>query len=173
MSEPEVPVTVSVAFPNAATLLAVSVSVLTSTVGLGDSDAVTPLGSPEMARLTLPLNPYSGMTETVDVPELPCPMFRLLVWSVKLGAKTPRARVVVAETEPEVPVMVSVVIPRAAPTLAVRVRVLLLLVGFGEKDAATPLGRPEMARLTLPLKPYKGWTKTVDVPELPCPMFRL
>jgi hypothetical protein len=62
--------------------------------------------------------------------------------------------VVVAVKEPEVPVMVSVYCPTGAELLAVSVNVLQLLVGFGLKDAVTPLGSPEVtARSTLPVNP--------------------
>ena len=63
--------------------------------------------------------------------------------------------------EPEVPVMVSVYCPMLAELLAVSVKVLLPVVGFGLKDAVTPLGRPDVtAKLTLPLNPYWGFTLT-------------
>ncbi len=67
-----------------------------------------------------------------------------------------------AVSDPEVPVMVSVKVPSAAVLLAVKVRMLvpiellLVEVGFGENDAVTPLGRPVTARFTLPLNPYSG-----------------
>jgi hypothetical protein len=64
--------------------------------------------------------------------------------------------VVLAVREPEVPVMVRVEDPMLAVLLAVNVRVLVPVAGFGEKDAVTPLGRPVTARLTLPLNPYCG-----------------
>jgi hypothetical protein len=55
---------------------------------------------------------------------------------------------------PDVPVMVTVVgPPAAAEPLAVRVKVLVLVVLVGLKDAVTPLGSPEAAKATLPLKP--------------------
>lgn len=56
---------------------AVSVSVLLEVVGLVEKAAVTPLGSPETDRFTLPVNPYSEYTETLEVPEDPCPMLKL------------------------------------------------------------------------------------------------
>jgi len=90
---------------------------------------------------------------------------------VKSGVKTPKAKVVVADREPDVPVMVSVVVPRAAVLLAVSVSVVLPVVGFGEKDAVTPAGRPVMARFTLPLNPYCGFTEIPNVPELPWPIY--
>ncbi len=60
--------------------------------------------------------------------------------------------------EPDVPVMVTVYCPRVAALLAVSVRVLLPVVGLGEKDAVTPLGSPETERFTLPVKPYCEFT---------------
>jgi hypothetical protein len=41
----------------------------------------------------------------------------------------------------------------AAALLAVSVRLLSEVVGFGLKDAVTPLGRPETERFTLPMNP--------------------
>jgi hypothetical protein len=72
-----------------------------------------------------------------------------------------------AVTLPEVPVMVTVKVPAVAGLLAVSVIMLEPVVGFGAKDAVTPLGRPDAARLTLPVNPYCGFTLTVDVPEVP------
>lgn len=88
---------------------------------------------------------------------------------MKLGALTLRARVVVAVTEPEVPVIVRVVGPTGAVPAAVSVSVLEPMVGFGEKDAVTPLGRPVTERFTLPVNPYCGFTMTVVVPVVPWP----
>lgn len=62
---PDVAVTVTANRPVAAELLAVSVNALFTPeelgeieTGLGDWDAVTPLGKPETERFTLPLKPY-------------------------------------------------------------------------------------------------------------------
>jgi hypothetical protein len=52
--------------------------------------------------------------------------------------------------------MVSMYCPRLAVLLAVSVSTLFPVVGFGLKDAVTPLGRPETARVALPLNPYCG-----------------
>jgi hypothetical protein len=49
--------------------------------------------------------------------------------------------------------MVTVAAPRVAEALAVRVNVLVVVVLDGLKDAVTPVGRPEAARLTVPVKP--------------------
>jgi hypothetical protein len=84
---PEVPVIVTVEVPTVAELLAFSVSTLDPVVGLVPNDAVTPVGKPEAARVTLPVNPPASATVIVSVP--------LLLWvtdkvdaegeSVKLG----------------------------------------------------------------------------------------
>jgi len=79
-----------------------------------------------------------------------------------------RAMVVVAISVPEVPVMPMVELPVAAVLLAVSVRVLVpVLVGLGLKPAVTPLGRPEAARVTLPLNPLAGVTTMELVLLLP------
>ncbi len=56
--------------------------------------------------------------------------------------------------EPDVPVMDTVYCPTEVELLAVSVRLLFEVAGLGEKDAVTPLGKPEMVRFTLPLNPY-------------------
>jgi hypothetical protein len=55
---------------------------------------------------------------------------------------------------PEVPVTVTVYGPWGIELLGVRVRVLLELVTAGLNVAVTPLGSPEIARLTSPLNPF-------------------
>jgi len=74
---PEVPVMVTVDVPVAAVLLAVSVNVLVPVVLEGLKDAVTPLGSPEADKLTLPLKPFSGLTVMVLLPFEPWAIVRL------------------------------------------------------------------------------------------------
>ena len=75
---PDVPVMVTVAGPVAAVLLAVSVNVLVLAVLLGLNDAVTPLGKPDADKLTLLLNPPSGVTVMVLAPLVPCGMVKLV-----------------------------------------------------------------------------------------------
>jgi hypothetical protein len=84
---PEVPVIVTVAVPVVAVPLAVSVSTLVLVVGFVPKVAVTPLGNPEAASVTLPVNPPRSLTVIVLVPLLPCVIVRLLgeAESVKLG----------------------------------------------------------------------------------------
>jgi hypothetical protein len=74
---------------------------------------------------------------------------------------------------PEVPVMFTVEVPVAAVLFAVSVRVLVLVVLLGLKDAVTPLGMPEAARPTLPVKPFMTLTVTVLEPLAPCAIVRL
>ena len=71
---------------------------------------------------------------------------------------------------PDVPVMVTVEVPLVAVALAVKVSVLVELVGFGLNCAVTPLGRPEAFKLTLPEKPLTGTTVIWLVPLAPCAM---
>lgn len=93
---PEVPVMITVAFPVVAELLAVRVRTLVAVVGLVPNVAVTPLGRPEAASVTLPVNPFKSVTVMVLVPLLPCVIVRLLgeSESVKLGVAAP-ARVLI------------------------------------------------------------------------------
>ena len=65
------------------------------------------------------------------------------------------------------PVIVTVDVPVVAVPLAVNVSVLVLVVLLGLNDAVTPLGRAEVARLTLPVKPFCGVTVIVLVPLVP------
>ena len=73
---------------------------------------------------------------------------------MKPGALTVSVMGVVAVREPEVPVMVTIACPAAALLLAKRVIVLFPVAGLGEKDAVTPLGKPEALKVTPLEKPY-------------------
>jgi hypothetical protein len=76
---------VTVALPVVAVLDAVKVSVLVPVVEAGLKDAVTPLGSVPVLRLTLPANPPIGVTVTVLVPVLPCTTVALVPDREKSG----------------------------------------------------------------------------------------
>ena len=80
---------------------------------------------------------------------------------------TARLIVAVCGVKPsEVPVMTSIVAPVVAVLLAIRVKVLV--VGLVEvNEDVTPLGRPEAARITLPVKPPVGFTVIVPGTLLP------
>ena len=68
---PDVPVIVTVAVPVVAVRLAVRVSLLVPVAGLGLNAAVTPVGNPDAANVTLPLNPPNGVIVTVLEPLAP------------------------------------------------------------------------------------------------------
>jgi hypothetical protein len=69
--------------------------------------------------------------------------------------------------------MVMLPVPKVALLLAVKVRVLEPLAGFGLKEGVTPPGKPEADRLTLPLKPLDGVMVMVLLPFAPCVTVRL
>jgi hypothetical protein len=75
---PEAPDTVTVEVPAAALLDALNVSVLVFVAAVGLNAAVTPVGSPLTEKVTVPVNPFSGVTVMV------------------LGALPPGARLIVA-----------------------------------------------------------------------------
>jgi hypothetical protein len=68
---PDVPVIVTMEDPVTAVLLAVRVSTLLPAVGFVPNEAVTPLGKPDAAIVTLPVNPPTSVTLIVLVPLLP------------------------------------------------------------------------------------------------------
>lgn len=78
-----------------------------------------------------------------------------------------RERVVVLVELPEVPVTVTVKVPVAAVPVAERVKRLLVVAGFVPNVALTPLGTPEAAIVTLPLKPFSGLMEMVVETEVP------
>lgn len=82
---------------------------------------------------------------------------------------TVSAMVVLAVVLPLVPVTVTVTGPPiVAVLLAVSVSVLALVEDVGLNEAVTPLGRPLTANVTLPVKPFLGFTEIVSVALLPC-----
>ena len=94
--------------------------------------------------------------------------------NVKLGpAATVSVTVVVAVKLPEVPVMVTVAVPTVAVALAVSVITLLVVDDAGLNAAVTPLGRPDAAKVTLPVNPFTGVTVMVLVPFEPWTTDRL
>src|SRR5580658_2394024 len=94
---PEVPVMVTVDVPVVAVELAVSVNTLVPVVGFVPNAAVTPLGRPDAASVTLPVNPPASVTVIVLVPLLPWVTDRLLgvAESVKLGVADPANRLMI------------------------------------------------------------------------------
>jgi hypothetical protein len=100
---------VTVEVPSVAVLLAVNVTTLEPVVGLVENVAVTPLGRPDAARVTLPVNPPTAVTVTVDVFVAP--------WlTVREAGAAPRVKVLGVT----VTVVICVI---AAPVAGVTVRV--------------------------------------------------
>ena len=132
LSEPEVPVTVTVAAPVVAVAEAVNVSTEVAlpfaggVTGLTENPAVTPLGKPVavkvvaelklfwlvMVMVLVPLLPWTTVTEAGDAP---------MVKFGEAAALTVSAKVVLAFRLPEVPLMVTVAVPVVAVLLAVNV----------------------------------------------------
>jgi hypothetical protein len=158
LSVPDVPVIVTVAVPVAAVALAVKVSVLLLVAGLGLNAAVTPVGSPEAASVTLPENPLTEVMVMLLLPLAPpCVMVTAFGEAERLKAfrvfTVRLSTVVFLSVLPDVPVIVTVAVPVAAVALAVKVSVLLLVAGLGLNAAVTPVGSPEAASVTLPENP--------------------
>jgi len=182
--DPDVPVIVTVAVPTVAVADAVSVRVEVAlpfaggVTGLVENDAVTPLGKPDALNVVAELNPPVLVMVIVLVPLVPCVTVTEVgdAATVKLGVAvefTVNARVVVAVRLPEVPVIVTVADPVVAVLLAVSVSTLVPVVGFVPKAAVTPVGRPDAARVTLPVNPPTSVTVIVLVPLPPCVIVRL
>jgi hypothetical protein len=75
-------------------------------------------------------------------------------FTVTFGAATVRFTGVVGARPPDVPVMVTAVVPVAAVPAAVSVSTLVVAVLGGLNDAVTPDGMPDADRATLALKPF-------------------
>lgn len=169
---PDVPVMLMFEVPAVAVLLAVRVNILDPVVGLGVNTALTPLGSPDAASVTLPANP--PMSVTVMVPVVAAPR---VTDSVAADAASVKLGVVVllivsemlelAVSAPDVPVIVRLEVPAAAVLPAVRVSTLEPVVGLVPNDAVTPVGSPDTASVTLPENPPAPCTVTVSVVLLP------
>jgi hypothetical protein len=175
VSPPEMPVMVTVTVPVAAVLLAVNVRRLVLVAGFVPNAAVTPEGSPVALSVTLPVNPFAGVTLIVLVPPVPPWVIVPLAGDADrpkfgvTGAFTVNETVVVCVKLPEMPVMVTLTVPVVAVLLAVNVSRLVLVAGFVPKAAVTPEGSPEALSVTLPLKPLVGFIAIVLVlPAPPC-----
>jgi hypothetical protein len=135
VSVPEVPVIVIVLVPVVAVLLAVNVRTLVDVVGFVPNEAVTPLGRAEFESVTDPVNPPDGVTVIVLLPLVPCFTVKLLgeADSEKFGvavAFTVSEIDVVWLNVPDVPVIVTEVVPVVAVELAVKVTTLVPVVGL-------------------------------------------
>jgi hypothetical protein len=132
--------------------------------GFGLKLAFAPGGNPLALKVTLPVNPPDPVTVTPYEVSLPA----VTVCEVGVGAAMEKSATTVAFTvnemvvvwlsKPEVPVMVTFVVPVVAVELAVNVTELVEIVGLVPKLAVTPDGSPEADRVTLPVKPPESVT---------------
>jgi len=170
VTEPEVPVIVIVEVPAAAVLAAVSVRVLPEVDGFEDQAAVTPVGSPEAARVTEPLNGLTSVILIVATLLEPAAIDNVAAdgVSTKLPAAEPAvtvsAMVVDAVSVPEVPLIVIVLVVAAAVLDTANMSPLVPVVGLASSVAVTPVGRPETARVTAPVNPFAPSTLMVSLP---------
>lgn len=170
VSEPEVPVMVIVDVPAAAVLAAVSVSAPLEVDGFEVQAAVTPVGSPEAAKVTEPLNGLTSATLIAVMLLEPVAIDSVAAEgvSVKLPAAeeavTVSAMVVDAVSVPEVPVIVMLLVAAAAALDTVNISPLVPVVGLASSAAVTPVGSPETARVTAPVNPLTSSTLMVSLP---------
>lgn len=168
---PDVPVMVTVAGPVVALPLAVNVTTLVVVAGFVPNTAVTPVGKPVAASVTLPLKP--AVPAIVIVLVLLAPPWEMLTLDgladrLKFGgALTVSDTVVVCVKLPEVPVIVTVAVPMVAVPLAVNVRTLVVVAGLVPNAAVTPVGKPDAESITLPEKASVGVIVIVLVPPAP------
>ena len=158
-------------------LVAFKVITLLPVAGLEENVAVTPLGKPDAARVTPPVKQADCVGVMVTVPLLPSAIDRAAGEDVskKLSEIAPsivRAIGVVASSEPETPVIAMLYVPTLTAQPVVSMSTLLPVVGLVPKVAVTPLGRPEAARVTLPLNGLMSVTLMVSVMLLPGPIVR-
>lgn len=168
---PDVPVRVIGYVPSTVEELTAKVTALVVVVGLAPKVAVTPVGTPDAARVTLPVP--DSVTVMVSVPLAPCAIDRDdgEAESVKHegAAGTVSAIEVTAVRDPDVPV--TVIVPVLAVQLdelaAVSVSTLEVADEVGLNDAVTPVGIPEAVKATIPLKGLTSVTVMVSVALAP------
>jgi hypothetical protein len=164
VAPPPVAVTVTVADPTVAAVVAVSVKVLLPLPGdamlAGENAAVTPLGNPVTDNATAALK-FCAAVVSVKLVWPPPATFALTVLDdnaiAGAGAVTVKLMATVFVTPPPVPLTVRAVDPKVALEAAVSVIVLLPLPGeltlVGENTAVTPFGNPLTESATPELKP--------------------
>lgn len=182
--DPEVPISSMVDVPVGARLEAVQ-SIVTFTLpfagtvtGFDEAVADTPLGNSFTLNVTDPWNPFTLVRVRVVPTVLPSSTVKELGDNdmVKFAVPdevTVKEIVVLCEVEPDVPVMVIVLVPAAVDdeTVSVRVEVALPfaggVTGLVENVAVTPEGRPLALSVVAELKPPVLVTVIVLVPLLP------
>ena len=107
-----------------------------------------------------PVSPHTTLPQVREVGDSVTAGPALLEFTVRLSE-------VVFVKLPDTPLMVNETVPVVADALAAKVNKLVEVAGFGLNPAVTPVGRPEALNVTLPLKPFNGFTVMVLVPLLP------
>jgi hypothetical protein len=144
--------------------MAESLAVTVSAIGLVEVAEgqfnldVTPVGRPDRARFTFSLLRPTGLTTPIEVLALLPPTRRVRLLDeeerLKLGTGMVTAMVVELVRVPEVPITLTEYFPGTAVLPGVSVRALFHGLLGELKVAATPLGTPEAAKITLPLNPF-------------------
>ena len=174
---PEIPVTVTVFVPVAASASAVKNSGLPAVEFVEANAAVTPLGKPETDSPTPPVNPFTVLTVIILALLPPSVTARLAGNADRLNSGVPlvvpattvKLSVTGRTKSPPVPTTVTVagLALMGAVLLAVKVTVLALAALAGLNIAVTPVGRFKADMLTLPEKPLPEMMLTVSVTFAP------
>ncbi len=142
-------------------------------------EAVGPIGETATPRVTIPMKPLRPVRATVEVPEDPCTMLKLvgLEDMLKSGPTTVTAVVAVWDGDPPFPVPVTVMayVPAGVEVVVEIVRVdvpvppAVKVTGVMLNEKVRPVtGRVvDAARFTLPAKLFTLVSVMVEVAELP------
>jgi hypothetical protein len=138
----------------------------------GLNEAVTPAGTPEAAKVTLPVNGPISVTVIVSVPLEPTATESAVAdgFSVNPPVEEVTVSVTVVVTGvsvPDVPVMVIGYEPTAVVEATAKVTTLELAEDTGLNEAVTPVGMPDAAKVTLPVNGLTSLTDIVSVPLAP------
>jgi hypothetical protein len=150
---------------------------------VGANVAVTPLGRPDTLRLTALAKLLLLATVIVSVADAPCVTLTLAgealsEKSAGVGCTTLMLNVALCVCVPEVPVTVTVQVPRllVPGTETVNVDDALPfaagVTGFALKLPLAPVGRPDTLKFTAELKPLRLATAIVSLPLWPSGMVR-
>ena len=85
----------------------------------------------------------------------------LIALAEEVEEVTFRVTLVECVSEPLVPLMLSVELPRVDPVTIVSVELPVVVMEGGVKVGDAPEGRPETAKFTAPVNPLRGDTVTV------------
>jgi hypothetical protein len=170
LSVPDVPAMVIGYVPATVDAATANVTTLEVVDEAGLNVAVTPVGRPDAAKVTLPANGLTSVTVIVSVPLAPGATVRLVGEAERLKLPRPvtvSEMEVVALSVPEVPVIVIGYVPATVVAATANVTTLELADEVGLNEVVTPVGMPEAANDTLPVNVPVSWTVIVSVPLAP------